>query len=365
MKRVCHITTVHPAYDVRIFRKECITLKEAGYDVSFVVSAPRDVEEEGITICAIPSTRGRLGRIFRNTFLAARKALDTGAEIFHFHDPELIPVGLYLKARGKKVIYDIHEDVPGDILAKEWIPLSLRKAVSIIIRVVQDWSARRFNVVVAATPYIRNRFTAIGCNAVAVNNYPLLSEFGVLDIDWSRKKRAVCYIGAIVGARGIFKMVEATAKTNVRLFLGGTFAYPEDRVRAQSLPGWENVEELGHLDRTEVASILSMSIAGLVVLQSTPNYIEAQPTKLFEYMASGLPVIASHFPLWKEFVEGNGCGICVDPQDPEDISKAIMWIADHPVEAEQMGRRGRDAVRTRYNWDQESKVLLSVYRGLQ
>ena len=364
MKRVCHITTVHPVHDVRIFRKECRTLKEDGYDVSLVVSAPRDGEIDGITIRALPSTRWRLKRIFCKTLLAARKALGTRAEVFHFHDPELIPVGLYLKARGKKVIYDIHEDVPGDILAKEWIPLLLRRAVSVMVRVVQDWSARRFDVVIAATPHIRNRFTAMGCNAVAVNNYPLLSEFGTLDIDWRKKKRTVCYIGGIVGARGIFEMVEAVEKTDVRLFLGGTFGYEEERRRACSLPGWAKVDELGQLDRTEVARVLSMSVAGLVVLQPTPNYIDAQPTKLFEYMAAGLPVIASHFPLWKEFVEGNGCGICVDPQDPEAIAKAITWIADHPAEAEQMGRRGQEAVRTRYNWDRESKVLLAVYRGL-
>ena len=364
MKKVCHITTVHPMQNVRIFRKECRTLKEAGHAVSLVVSAPRDGEIDGITICALPSTRGRFGRIFCNTLLAARKALGTRAEVFHFHDPELIPVGLYLKARGKKIIYDIHEDVPGDILAKEWIPLFLRRAVSVMVRVVQDWSARRFDVVVTATPYIRDRFTAIGCNTVAVNNYPLLSEFETLDIDWQSKKRVVCYIGGIVGTRGIFEMVEAVEKTNVRLFLGGTFWYEDERRHARSLPGWAKVDELGQLDRTEVARILSISVAGLVVLQPTPNYINAQPTKLFEYMAAGLPVIASHFPLWKEFVEGNRCGICVDPQDPEAIAEAITWIAGNPVEAGQMGRRGRDAVRTRYNWDRESEVLLAVYRGL-
>jgi hypothetical protein len=160
-------------------------------------------------------------------------------------------------------------------------------------------------------------------------------------------------------------MVEATARADVQLLLGGTFAYEKERMRAQSLPGWARVDELGQLDRKEVVRIMSVSMAGLVVLHPTPSYTKAEATKMFEYMAAGLPVIASHFPLWKEIVEENGCGICVDPQDPEAIAKAITWIADHPGEAEQMGRRGRDAVRTRYNWDRESKVLLAVYRGLQ
>jgi glycosyltransferase involved in cell wall biosynthesis len=365
MKKVCHVTTVHPVYDTRIFHKECKTLKEAGYHVSLVVTAAQDEEVDGITICALPPTRGRFGRIFGKTLLAARKALSTGAEFFHFHDPELIPVGLYLKARGKKVIYDIHEDVPGDILTKKWIPFLLRRAVSVTVRVIQNWSACRFDAVIAAAPNVRKRFASMGCNAFTVNNYPLLSEFGGLDIDWSRKKRAVCYVGVIGGARGIFEMVEAVARTDVRLFLGGTFGYEEDRKHARSLPGWAKVDELGQIDRKAVGKIFSLSMAGLVLFHPAPHHTEANPNKLFEYMAAGLPVIASNFPLYKEFVEGNGSGICVDPQDPEAIAKAITWIADHPVEAEQMGRRGRNAVHTRYNWDRESKILLAVYRELQ
>jgi glycosyltransferase involved in cell wall biosynthesis len=125
------------------------------------------------------------------------------------------------------------------------------------------------------------------------------------------------------------------------------------------------VDELGQIDRKAVGKIFSLSMAGLVLFHPAPHHTEANPNKLFEYMAAGLPVIASNFPLYKEFVEGNGSGICVDPQDPEAIAKAITWIADHPVEAEQMGRRGRNAVHTRYNWDRESKILLAVYRELQ
>jgi glycosyltransferase involved in cell wall biosynthesis len=85
---------------------------------------------------------------------------------------------------------------------------------------------------------------------------------------------------------------------------------------------------------------------------------------MFEYMSAGLPVIASNFPLWKEIVEGNKCGICVDPMDPKAIASAIQWMIDHPEEAEEMGKNGRRAVETKYNWANESKKLVGLYQRL-
>jgi len=105
--------------------------------------------------------------------------------------------------------------------------------------------------------------------------------------------------------------------------------------------------------------IIAQCHVGLAVLHPIPNYVESYPTKTFEYMAMGLPVIASNFPLYREIVEGAECGICVDPLNPEEIAGAIRWIIDHPAEAEQMGKNGHRAVEERYNWGKEEKKLLS------
>jgi glycosyltransferase involved in cell wall biosynthesis len=78
-------------------------------------------------------------------------------------------------------------------------------------------------------------------------------------------------------------------------------------------------------------------------------------------MALGLPVIASNFPLYRDLVEGNGCGLCVDPLDECAIAAAIDQLITNPAEAEAMGQRGREAARTRYNWDTEAAKLLSLY----
>ncbi|MGQ9498496.1 MAG: glycosyltransferase, partial [Desulfotomaculales bacterium] len=150
----------------------------------------------------------------------------------------------------------------------------------------------------------------------------------------------------------------------VRLVLAGKFVPPflEDEVR--QLPGWERVDFRGWQDRAAVARLLGEARAGLVVLYPEPNYVEAQPNKLFEYMSAGLPVIASDFPLWRDIVEEAGCGLLVDPLDPAAIAQAIQWILEHPKEAEAMGRRGQKAVFDRYNWDTEAAKLLAFYRRL-
>jgi glycosyltransferase involved in cell wall biosynthesis len=92
-----------------------------------------------------------------------------------------------------------------------------------------------------------------------------------------------------------------------------------------------------------------------------PNHIDAQPNKMFEYMSAGLPLIASDFPLWREIVEGNDCGVCVDPADPAAIAEAIDRLVENPDLARRMGENGQRAVHERYNWAIEEKKLLALY----
>ncbi|MBN4051292.1 glycosyltransferase, partial [bacterium AH-315-M05] len=128
--------------------------------------------------------------------------------------------------------------------------------------------------------------------------------------------------------------------------------------------GWENVNDLGVLDREKVIETMKRAIVGIVVFLPLPNHVHAQPNKLFEYMSSGLPVIASNFPLWKEIVEKNNCGICVDPLNPQEIAKAISFLMDNHQTAKKMGENGIKRVKEEYNWDIEGKKLIDVYEKL-
>ncbi len=175
-------------------------------------------------------------------------------------------------------------------------------------------------------------------------------------------------MGGITAIRGIKEMVKAVelipAEWGVRLILAGKFSPPALEDDVSAMAGWSNVEYIGWQSRDEVADLLSKARIGLVLLHPTLNYMDAYPIKLFEYMAAGIPVVASDFPLWRKIVSDIGCGLLVDPLDPQAIADAVRWLLAHPVEAELMGKRGQDAVINKYNWNTESRKLLGVYQSL-
>lgn len=358
--KICHITTAHPYNDTRIFFKECSFLVKKGYEVHLIVPCAQEIDESIVIVHGIKKSNSRLIRMTKTVFSAYQKAKQIKAELYHFHDPELVLIGLLLKLQGKKVIYDIHEDVPEQIKSKEWIIRPIRNFISSFYKLIEEFCAVRFDAVITATPYIHKRFQTIGCKAVNINNYPLLTEL------YSTEKHKVnkqfcCYIGGINHIRGITEMVKAIGKTNAKLLLVGNFDMEDCRKNVTVLPGWQRVEELGFKNRNEVKEVLSESFVGLVLFHPEPNHINAQPNKMFEYMSAGIPIIASNFPLWKEIIESNNCGICVDPLNPNAIAEAIKWLQSHPIEAECMGKNGRKVVESNYNWENEVKKLFSTY----
>jgi len=334
-----------------------------GYDVTLVAQHDKEEIIEGIKIVPLPRYRNRLERATKILWIAYRKALQIDADIYHFHDPELIPLGLLLKLHGKRVIYDVHEDVPRQSLSKPYIPRFFRKPTSALIEAIEVFSVRYFDGVITATPFIEKRFSDLGITVVNVNNYPNVTELFPRKGSWKNKEKVVCYVGVIAEIRGAFEMVEAIGKTKYRLLLAGNFQ-SGIKNKMKKLPGWRQVEALGFVDRDGVKAATSRSRTGLVLFHPEPNHIDAQPNKMFEYMSSGIPVIASNFPFWREIVEGAECGICVDPLNPEEIAEAIQFIVEHPAEAEQMGKNGLKAVEKYYNWEFEEKKIIDFYEKL-
>ena len=345
--------------------KQCSSLAAAGYKVFLVVADGNgDEVRNGVTILDAGRPSGRLDRMLRCAWLVYQRALSVKASIYHLHDPELLPLGLRLKSRGKTVVFDSHEDVPQDVLTKEYLPLVCRKGIAALAASFERYSASRLDGVVAATSVIRDKFKQINPRTIDVNNFPLLGELASADRDGSCERRHVAYVGGVANQRGFREVVQAMAlsRSGVRLQLAGRFSEPAFERRVKSEPGWSRVDELGFLDRAGVAALLQRSAAGLVTFHAVPNHVHAQPNKMFEYMSAGVPVIASNFPLWREIIEGGKCGICVDPLKPQEIAEAIDYLASHPAEGEQMGRNWRMAVIERYNWSIEERKLLAFYQ---
>lgn len=358
--RVCHFTSGHPADDIRIFHKECISLADAGYVVYLVSGNTEEKQINNVNMVSANSPkRGRLGRLVYTAREVYKKAKALDADIYHFHDPELLRFAIRLKKAGKIVIYDAHEDLPRQTLGKEY--LKFKKSIARIIEVFENYVARRVDYVITATPFIAERFVKINPNTIDINNFPLLSEIDIQETDEPRDSKKVCFIGGISKIRGIHELVESLDGLDVQLEMGGTI--PEDfRSSLESLPGWKNVNALGFIDRQKSLAIKSKVSAGIVTFLPLPNHINSQPNKIFEYMASSLPVVGSNFPLWREIIEKNNCGICVDSTNPQDIKRGIKFIIDNPEKAREMGRNGKQLVISKYNWNIEEKKLVGVYK---
>ena len=365
MKKVCHFSSVHPGLDIRIYRKQCVSLAQAGFDVHLVIGADETQVAEaagaGVTIhplAALPA--GRLRRMVAHSWRCYRTAKALDADVYHFHDPELIPYGLLLSWQGRKVIYDLHEDLRADIHSKQWIPRPLRHVIGSVARGVEHFAARRFAAMVAATPYIGALFDKSAARVAVIHNYPELAGAPATVLT-AFPRDNVCYVGAINEMRGIRYIIQALEMVPVKLLLAGTFDPPALRVELRTYRGWRQVEEYGFVDRRQVAEIMARSLCGLVTLEPEPNFVNALPIKLFEYMSAGVPVIASDFPLWRGIVEDAECGICVDPENPNAIAKAINYLLTHPEEADEMGRNGRRAAESKYRWDGEGAKLVALY----
>jgi glycosyltransferase involved in cell wall biosynthesis len=366
MRHIVHLTSAHPRHDSRIYAKQCRTLAEHGHKVTLVVAdGVGDAADELVRIVDVGHLPGRLNRMLRTTgrvFEAAR-ALD--ADVYQLHDPELIPVGLRLKRLGKRVVFDSHEDVPAQLLDKPYLGKLSRRMLSHSFGAYERFACRRFDGILAATPHIRDKFLHINPATVDISNYPLLSEFDAA-APWAEKAPEVCFLGWISATRGIRELVRAAMllKTPARISLAGKFNDPALQAEVAAHPGWARVTAHGQLDRAGVRRLLARSSAGLVTLHPAVNHLEALPVKMFEYMAAGIPVIASRFPLWRSIVEGNECGVCVDPADPVAIAAAIDHFVAHPEVAQRMGENGRRAVLEKYNWRAESHKLIDFYARL-
>jgi glycosyltransferase involved in cell wall biosynthesis len=366
MQKICHLSSVHHRYDTRILLKECASLYQHGHEVHLVVADGKGFEDyHGIQIHDVGKSKSRLSRFFKTTKAVYDKGLELDADIYHFHDAELMPSGIKLKKNGKKVIYDSHEDLPRQLMSKHYINYFLRKPLSVVIEWYEDYASKKFDFIITATPHIQKRFSKLNKSSLDVNNYPLLSELNMEATDWENKKDAVCYIGSITQIRGLEEVIDAMENLeSISLNLAGSFSPQSFKDNLEGRKGWEKTNFLGQINRDEVKRVLRESQVGIVTFLPFGNHIHSQPNKLFEYMAQGIPLVASNFDLWKAIIEKVNCGICVDPSDPSAIADAIHVLLSDKAKAQQMGENGRGAVLNIFNWESEEKKLIELYNKL-
>ncbi len=366
MVRIVHLTSVHPRDDIRIFHKECVSLSK-NYDVSLVVADGKGYATvKEVRILDVGKSNGRLHRMLVIPRRIYRNALELNADIYHAHDPELLPVLSKLKRKGKKVVFDAHEDLPKQVLSKPYLKPWSAKIISRTIAWYENRVCKKLDAIVCATDSITDKFRKINTASTCINNYPFISELKSVSSE-NKHRRYACYIGSFSEIRGTYQVVkslESVRGSDTKLVLAGSCDDNDFTCKLKNLDGLKYVDYRGLLNRSDLMSILESSFAGIVTFLPVPNHVESQPNKLFEYMSAEIPVISSNFPLWREIVEGLNCGICVDPKSPDAIADAINFLIEHPEKAREMGKNGRKAIVDKYNWGHEEVKLMNLYSGI-
>lgn len=321
-------------------------------------------DQNKIKFIDVGSPKNRLHRIFIITFKILIAAKNLNAKLYHFHDPELIFSGFILKLIGKKVIFDVHEDISRQILTKEYLNKYVAKVISLMYRIIEIILSRQFDGIICATDSIANNFNNTKQKIYILFNYPLLNE--LIDVNAKIRTDEVVYIGAISEERGLLPLLGSLSipKGGVKLNLAGKFSSEALKDKAISQTNWTNVCYHGQVNRQQVKILLSSAMAGIVTFLPAPNHINALPNKLFEYMSAGLPIIASNFPNWVSIIQDTGAGICVDPKSSAEIGFAIQYLKDNKNAAIKMGQIGRELVRDRFNWEAQERQLTNFYLSL-
>ncbi len=367
-KKVCHVTSAHPRYDVRIFHKECKSLANNGFDVTLLVND--NLPNETIDKVKIVSTqlklKNRLERMVKSKKKIQKLMFEINADIYHFHDPELLPEAAWIRKKGKKVIFDFHEDVTELIFFKNWIPKSFRKIISRGYKLYESQKIVKFDALVSVTPKFVKRLSKYNDKTYMVTNFPSLMNT-VNKMNYRGEQVNICFAGGISSEWNHGNIIEAIEDIpNLKYILAGRG--PQKYFEGlKTLCGWEKVHYLGVIPHEEVLEVYNQSVVGMTLLDYNTQVGKEGTlgnTKIFEFMQAGLPVICSKNRIWEEIINKYECGIAVNPDNILEIREAIKKLILNPDYARELGKNGQEAVKVEYNWKTQEKVLLEMYQEL-
>jgi glycosyltransferase involved in cell wall biosynthesis len=369
--KVTIFTSAHPPDDKRIFQRQARYLAEKGLNVVLIAPGLEGRRmESGVQFIGLGPHVGYRGRVLRlrKTFRLARA---TDAEVYHFHDPDLLPVGIGLKrSTGSPVVYDCHENYRLAALSSRGLPPWLAPGASQAVDLVERTLARRMSAVVSPHPQrLKELVGGSGVASLQVPNSPRKSYGGSSRSRRKAQPPEVVYIGLLSEERGADLILEAARllpelRFRLHVDLGGPERLADYQVEVERM-GLTNVQAEGYVPYGEVAEVLSRATVGLLPWMVTPQHLyAAQPTKLFEYMAVGLPIVAADLPITRQIVEESGAGILHTPGDADDLARKIQSLVDSPVDRASMSKAGRRSFHERYNFDAVGEQLLDLYERL-
>lgn len=362
---IAHLTTVHCRDDTRIFHKMCRSLAQSGHAVTlYAADGLGDEWRNGVRIVDIGRPRNR---VLRASLTSARmwlRACRSDHDILHFHDPELIAGGLIARLAGQCIVYDIHEYYRQHLKTTSGLPKAFNELLVGAYDLAERWASRSLSACIVVSPHMLKALPVR--TAVVIENHVRPEEIQPETTPFSERQYLFSYVGVLSADRCVETMVDAVAGRGCRLALAGKWYPPSYRDQMINRPGWRQVEEWGTIDREQVQRLLGQSRAGLLINNLHGDEEHSSSNKLFEYMAAGLPVIASDRKFARDVIQQHHCGLLVSPaNDPAAVSAAIDWILEHPDAAERMGRAGRKAIENHYCWNRMHTRLSTLYADLK
>lgn len=363
---ISHLTSAHPRYDTRIFHKMCRSLANHGYSVNLVVADGKgNKTREGVNIIDVGASKGRFDRIRNAPGRVFAKAVALDADLYHLHDPELIPIGLKLKKLGKQVIFDIHENTGLQIRTKGWIPHGIRTLVSFVYERYERWAFKKFDSLIVPQIAMQAKYADLS-PTVLIANFPNLADASISSIRREYTKYNLFYAGGLSSARGLFNMLDLivelrTRNPNYKLTLAGSIS-KRDLKKVKKHMGWSFTHYQGLVSKENVYKSYNKNSIGLILFNNVGQYYMAYSLKLFEYMQNGMLVIMPDFGDWMLFNESYQAGLNV----PVNSSKHIADIIDRLSEEDFDRFRTKSAglIQNVFNWESQEKILLSTYAEL-
>jgi glycosyltransferase involved in cell wall biosynthesis len=368
--KVCHVISGYHRNDARVFLRQCMSLKRAGYDVSILTNdgAPDEVLE-GIPIIACRATwsRGKVLLAAKRQFIA--EALEIDADVYQLHSPELLPLAAPLKRVGKAVVYDAHEDLPRHLLEKEWLPSVLRRPLGFVAEHYLRRVLKRIDDVVSPHSHVVEHLEKTVGKGTLVANFPLVQPLPQISPEeFATRPNRICYTGTVYSYSNQETTLDAVAALpEVQYHVAGYV--DEAHLEAlQQRAGAARATYMGRIGRVELRDLYSSSIAGLAIYDYKLNLgykLGSYGTnKVFEYMEAGLPLICTDYVLWRDIVERYECGVCVAPGSVSELRAAIQFVIEDKARAYRMGQNGRRAVLKEFNWVSEEQKYLAVFERL-
>ncbi len=371
---ICHLISGYYRNDARVFERQCKSLHNARKEVCILTNDGEQEEVlDGIKIftCRIFFSRRIFVLIFA-TFQFYFKAKKIDADVYQIHSPELIFLGLILKLKGKKIVYDAHEDLPRHILEKEWLfwlPIIFRKLISFFIEKYLIFALKRYDYVITPHHHVNDQLKKQGIKSSLITNFPIIKTYKKKELrDYLRKENVICYTGTAYSYSNQEEILNAVYELkNVKYKVAG-YIESNHLKSLSSLNGFDSLEYLGRIPWIELNAFYEKTSIGLVIYDYKLNLGDKLGSfgtnKIFEYMEASLPIICTNYVLWENIIKEYECGIAVNPGSSSEIKNAIKYLIDNKDKAFQLGQNGRRAVEEKYNWHIQEKNYLKVFENL-